>query len=245
MQTIDIGKFLRFRGEADNNLNLKGNLNPHKIFREWNFKELALDETNQYTKYVDGTSAVALAAGGITLTTAATDAKACSYAFGGLFVKPAKNPVVEIKFQIDVITNVAINVLLTDAASEASTGVLPFLISGTTITDHIVNAAGFCFDTNQDTDRWYVVNCNANTSAGTLLSAADAPFVAATNITLRIVIDSVGNAHYYYNGKKIAGGYKALAVATTSALVPYIGIRNNNTSAHIATVRYVRLWEDV
>ncbi len=241
MQTVDISKFLRFRGEADYNLNLKGNLNPHRIFREWNFKELALDETNQYTTFIDGTSAVALADGGITLTTAATNAKCCSYAFGGLFVRATKNPVVEFKFQIDDIANVAINAVLNDATTE-TTGVLPFLITGTTITDAVTNGVGFCFDTNQGTARFYVVNCNANTNAGTLLSAAQAPFAAATNITVRVELDTTGKAHYYFNGKKV--GVKALAVATTGLFAPYIGIRNHTPSVHIAKVRYVRLWED-
>jgi len=241
MQTIDISKHLRFRGEADYNLNFKGNLNPHRIFREWNFKELALDETNQYTTYIDGTSAVALADGGITLTTAATTDKCCSYAFGGLFVRATKNPTVEFKFQIDDIANVAINAVLNDATTEAS-GVLPFLIDGTTITDAVTNGVGFAFDTKQSTDRFYIVNCNANTNAGTLLTAVQAPFAAATNITVRVALDTAGNALYHYNGKAV--GYKALAVATTGLFAPYIGIRNNNASAHVLKLRYVRLWED-
>ncbi len=240
-QEAEVGKFLRFRGESDYNLNLKGNLNPYRIMREWNFKELALDETNQYTKYVDGTSAVALADGGITLTTAATDAKTCSYAFGGLFVRATKNPTVEFKFQIDDIANVAINAVLNDGLSE-STGVLPFLIDGITITDAVTDGVGFAFDTKQTTARWYIVNCKTNTNAGTLLSAAQAPFAAATNITLRFELDTSGNAHYYLNGKKV--GYKALAVATTGLFAPYMGIRNNNASAHVLKLRYVRLWED-
>ncbi len=237
----NIGKFLRFRGEADYNLNLKGNLNPHRIFREWNFKELALDETNQYTKYVDGTSAVALANGGITLTTLATTAKTCSYAFGSVKVMCAKNPVVEFKFQLDVIANVTINALLTDEVTEAS-NTLPFAISGTTITATATNAAGFCFDTSQDTDRFYIVNVKAAIQGGTLLSAVQAPFAAATDITVRVELDTSGNALYYFNGKKV--GYKASATTSTTALVPYFGIKNLNASAHIATVRYIRLWED-
>jgi hypothetical protein len=241
MQTIDIGKFLKFRGEADFNLNLKGNLNPHRIFREWNFKELALNETNDYTKYVDTSSAVALADGGITLTTAATTSKTCSYAFGGIHVMCAKSPVVEFKFQIDVITNVTINALLSDAVSEAS-NTLPFAISGTTITATSTNGAGFCFDTDQTTDRFYIVNVKAATQGGTLLSAVQAPFALATNITVRVELDTSGNALYYFNGKKV--GYKASATTSTTPLVPYFAIKNLNASAHVATLRYVRLWED-
>jgi len=223
-------------------LTFKGDNNPHRIFREWNFKELALDETNQYTKYVDGTSAVALADGGITLTTAATNAKTCSYAFGGVHVRCAKNPTVEVKFQLDDIANVAINAVLNDEVDENS-GLLPFTISGTTITDNATDSAGFCFDTEQTTDRFYIINTKGGTDAGTLLAALRAPFAAATDIRVRVRLDSSGNAWYYFNGVFV--GYKASAVTTTISLVPYFGIRNNNASAHIATVRYVRLWEDV
>ena len=223
-------------------LTFKGDNNPHRIFREWNFKELALDETNQYTKYVDGTSAVALADGGITLTTAATNAKTCSYAFGGIHVRTAKNPAVEFKFQIDDIANVAINAVLNDEVDENS-GLLPFTISGTTITDNATDGAGLVFDTEQTTDRYYIVNTNNGTQAGTLLSALRAPFAAATDIRVRVKVDSSGNAWYYFNG--IFVGYKASALRTTIAYVPYFGIRNNNASAHVATLRYVRLWEDV
>jgi len=241
-QIADIGKFIRFKGGADYDLNMKGNLNPHKLFREWNFKELALDETNQYTKFVDTTSAVALANGGITLTTAATDTKTCSYGFGGLYVRCAKKPVLEFKFQIDDIANVAIDAVLTDAKEEA-TGLLPFLIDGTTITDTATDAVGFCFDTAQTTDRYYIVNTKNGTQAGTLLTAVQAPWAAATDIRVRVALDTSGNAHFYYNGVNV--GYKPNAVTSTVSLVPYFGIRNRNASAHIATLRYVRLWEDV
>lgn len=223
-------------------LTFKGDNNPHRIFREWNFKELALDETNQYTKFIDSTSAVALANGGITLTTAATNTKTCSYSFGGLYVRCAKKPTVEFKFQIDDIANVAINAVLSDAVSEAS-GLLPFTISGTTITDTATDAVGFCFDTEQTTDRYYIINTNNGTDAGTLLAALYAPFSAATDIRLRVRLDASGNAWYYFNGVFV--GYKASAVRTTVSYVPYFGIRNNNASAHVATLRYVRLWEDV
>jgi hypothetical protein len=240
-QQIKVFRNLVFAGDANHDRNVEGNINPDRIMREWNFKELALDETNQYTKYVDTSSAVALANGGITLTTAATDTKTCSYGFGGLNVMAAKKPYVEFKFQIDLKTNVAINVVLNDAVSEG-TGALPFTISGTTITATATNGVGFCFDTNQTTARFYAVQVNATSQTGLLLSATQAPFAAATDITLGIELDTAGNATYFINGKAV--WYKALAVTAATPLVPYFGIRNNSAAAHVATVRLVRLWED-
>ncbi len=97
-------------------------------------------------------------------------------------------------------------------------------------------------DRTQDTDRFYVVNVKAATQGGTLLSAVKAPFSAATNIRVRVEFDTSGNTHYYFNGKDV--GYKASATTAATALVPYFGIKNLNASAHVATVRRVRLWED-
>jgi len=235
------GLGLEFSGPANHKRNIEGNWNPARIMREWNFKELALDETNQYTKYIDTTSAVALANGGITLTTAATDTKTCSYALGGIHILAAKRPYVEFKFQLDVITNVAINAVLNDEVDENS-GLLPFTISGTTITDNATNGAGFCFDTNQGTVRWYAVRTTAGAQTGSLLTAAQAPFAAATDITLGLELDTAANARWYFNGKAV--WYKAVATTAATPLVPYFGIRNNSATAHVATLRYVRLWED-
>ena len=241
MQSLQIDRQLTFSGDGNNGANIVGNPSNSKILTEWNFKELALNETNNYTVFIDTTSAVALANGGITLTTAATDTKTCSYAFGGIHALCANNPVVEVKLKLDVITTVAINVGFTDATTEA-TALLPFLISGTTITDTASNGAMFCFDTEQTTDRFYIVNTKAGVQGGTLLSAVQAPFSAATNITLRVALDTSGNATYYYNGAVV--GRKVNATTAATPLVPYVGIRNNTATAHVATVRYVRVWED-
>lgn len=147
----------------------------------------------------------------------------------------------EAKFSIDVVTTVAINVGFNDATAEG-TGVLPFLITGTTVADTATDGAMFCFDTNQTTDYWYIVNTKNGTQGGTLLAAAYTP-AAGTAVTLRVAIDSSGNARYYYNG--ISVGYKASAVTSTIPLIPYVGIRNNTATAHVLTLRYVRAWQDV
>jgi hypothetical protein len=239
-QQVRVARKLDFVSDGNNARNVGGNFNPEKIMVQYNFTELALDETNKYTKFVDTTSAVALASGGVTLTTAATDTKTCSLSCGGIWWYPAKNPVMEAKFSIDVVTTVAINVGFTDAAAEG-TGALPFTISGTTVADTATDGAMFCFDTNQTTDYWYIVNTKNGTQGGTLLASTYTP-AANTAVTLRVAIDSSGNAQYYYNGELV--GYKADAVTSTVPLIPYVGIRNNSAAAHVLTLRYVRCWCD-
>lgn len=239
-QQVKISRSLDFIGDANEFRNVKGDFNPERIMVEYNFTELALDTTNKYTVYLDTTSTVASGSGGALLTTATTDTKTCSLSCGGIWWYPAKNIVMEAKFSIDVVTTVAINVGFNDATAEG-TGALPFLITGTTVADTATDGAMFCFDTNQTTDYWYIVNTKNGTQGGTILASTYAP-AAATAVTLRVAIDSSGNARYYYNG--IAVGYKALAVTSTTPLIPYIGIRNNTATAHVLTARYVRVWCD-
>lgn len=242
MSQLKVFRELGFYGDGNNGQNIKGNPNPEKIFQEYNFTELALNNTNKYTPFLDTTSTVALGSGGVLITTAATDAKVGSQTQGGIWWYPAKNPVVEMRFKVDVVTNVAIYCGFSDAVSEL-TGLLPHGIVDATQTATATDSAGFLFDTRQTLDYFNIVNSLAAGSAKafTQLDSTRVP-VAATNLTLRVAIDSSGNARYYWNGTEV--GYKATAVTTTTPLIPYFGIRNNTATAHVATLRYVRLWCD-
>ena len=206
---------------------------------EYNFTELALDNTNKYTPYLDTTSTVALGANGLVLTTAATDTKTATQSQGGVYWYPnTMVPAVEFKFKIDVITNAAIFAGLSDAVSEA-TSLLPFGLVTATLTDTATDGAGFLFDTRQTLDYFNIVNTKAGTEAFTQLASTYVP-VADTWLTLRVEIDTSGNALYYWNGSPV--GYKANAVTAGTPLVPFFGIRNNSATAHIATLRCVRAW---
>jgi hypothetical protein len=242
-QRVRVERSLDYIGEAKHSSNITGNPATKKIVSVWNFSdELALDGTNKYTMYLDTTSTVAAGKGGALLTTAATDEKTASISCGGLFWYVAKNPVCEFTFSLDVVTTVAINAGFNDAVSEGS-GVLPMRISTATLTDTATDAAMFVFDTAQTLDYWNVTNTNNGTQAFTQLASTYVP-VAATLATVRIGLDTSGNATYWYNGKEV--GYKALAVATTGTIgfIPYFGIRNNSAAAHVATLRRVRAWCD-
>jgi len=239
-QQVKVSRELEFLGDANQEGNIKGNFAPKRKSITYDFMELALDDTNKYTPYLDTTSSIALADGGITLTTAATDTKTCSQSQGGIWWYPARNPMVEMTFQIDVITTVAIYAGFTDAVSEASS-YLPFSLTTATLADKCTDGVGFLFDTNQTLAYFNIVNTLDGTEAFTQLSSSHVP-VAATDITVRVAIDTAGNARYYWNGTEC--GYKALATTTTVPLVPYFGIRNNSDAAHVATLKRVRLWCD-
>ena len=241
-EQVRIGRFLEFVGDANQEPNIKGNPDGVRLHVRYDFTELALDNTNKYTPYIDTTSAVALASGGITLTTAATDTKTCTQTQGGIWWYPAKNCEVEFKFRIDVITNVAIYAGFSDAVSEAS-GLLPHGIVTATQTATASDSAGFLFDTRQTSSYFNIVNSKAAGAAKafTQLASTYVP-VAATDLVLRVAIDTDGNARYYWNGVQV--GYKATAVTTTTPLIPFFGIRNNTASAHVATLRRVDVWQD-
>jgi hypothetical protein len=241
-QQIPVERNIIFRGKASHGTNVTGMLNPSKIFREYNFTELAEDTTNWYTEYLDTTSTIALGSGGLILTTAATDTKTCTHSEGGIWWYPSTNIAVEHRFKIDVITNVAIFAGFSDAVSEAS-GLLPHAISAATQTATATNSAGLLFDTLQTAAYFNVVTSKTagSTKTFTQLASTYVP-VAATNLTLRTEIDSSGNAAFFWNGEQV--GYQALAVTTTTPLIPFFGIRNNSGTAHVATLRYVRVWGD-
>ncbi len=243
-QIVKVDKEIQFNDPANHSSNITGNPATEKIVSVWNFSdELALDGTNKYTMYLDGTSTVASGKGGALLTTAATDTKTASISMGGLFWYIAKNPVCEFTFSLDVVTTVAINAGWNDAVSEGS-HLLPLLITTATLTDTATDAAMFVYDTNQTLAYWNVANTNNGTEAFTQLASTYVP-VASTLATVRVALDTLGNAKYWYNNKEV--GYKALAVATTGTIgfVPYFGIKNASGAAHVATLRRVRAWCDV
>jgi len=239
-QQVKVSRSIDFVGDANQESNVKGYFAPEKIMAEYNFTELALDNTNLFTPFLDTTGTIALGSGGAVLTTAATDDLVCSQSQGGIWWYPAKNPVVEMTFKIDAIANVAIYAGFSDAVSEATT-LLPFGLAVATLTDTCTDGAGFLFDTRQTLSYFNIVNTNNTTQAFTQLSSAYVP-VADTNLTLRTAIDTAGNAKFYWNGVEV--GSKALAVRTTIPLIPFFGIRNNTASAHVATLRRVRVWQD-
>lgn len=235
---VRVNNSLDFVGGAANAPNMTGAMSGDKIYMEYNFTEKVMDATNRYTAYIDTDSAVALGAAGLTLTTLATDTRTCSMACGTTGFYAGRSPIVEMKFKVNVITTIAINAGFSDATSEGTT-VLPFLITGTTITDTATDAAAFVFDTNQTADTFVLAQTKNGIQTGNWI--ANVP-VVDTYQTVRVAIDSAGGARYYFNG--IEMGYIPLAVTTTVGLVPYFGIKNLSAAVHIATLRYVRVWQD-
>jgi hypothetical protein len=239
-QQITIERDLQFKGVANQTNNVIGNFNMDKRLTEWNFMEKALDTTNQYTQNLDTTSTIANGSAGCVFTTAATDNKVATMSFGGVLVLCASNPIVEMRFQVNDITNLAIFAGLSDANTEAA-ATMPFSLALATLTDNCNNGVGFLYDTDQ-THYWNIVNTKAGTQAFTQLGPNFAP-VNATDVVLRTALDTTGKAYFFYNGIQV--GIKANAVTAATALIPFFGIKNMSGSSHVAILKYVRLWRDM
>jgi len=243
-QEVKVDRRIKFGSNANFIDNIYGNPSHRKIVFEDNFVGKLLDETNDYTTYKDGTNTVALSrntayGSGVSLTTSTTDTHTVSLA-GNVAWYPSKNPILEMRFRIDVITTVAIFMGFNDETAEATT-LLPFGLVTATLTDTATDAAGFLFDTRQSLSYFNIVNTKNGTDAFTQLASTKVP-VAATSLTLRVAIDTSGNATYYWNGEAV--GYKASAVTTTVGLCPYIGIRNNSGAAHVLVLERLKCWQD-
>ncbi len=240
-QEVKVDRKLIIRGDAAQEPNVQGDLDLERRYRAYDFMELDIDVTNIYTINEDTTSTVDIGAGGCVLTTAGTDNKVASIACGGIFAYCAKNVMVEFTFQLNAVTNVAINAGFSDATSEGA-GKLPMAIAGSTLTDNCTDGAMFVFDTDQTLDYWNIANTKNGTQGFTQLASTYVP-VNATDVTLRVSLDSTGKAYYYYNGVQV--GVKAAAVTAATPLVPFFGIKNMSGSAHVATLKSVRLWSDM
>ncbi len=243
-QEVNVDRRIKFGSNANFIDNIYGNPSHKKIVFEDNFVGKLLDETNDYTTYKDTSCTVALSrntayGSGVSITTTTDNTYVASLA-GNLAWYPSKNPVMEMRFRIDVVTNVSIFVGFTDTAIEATT-LLPCKIITAAMTATADDQVGFLFDTRQSLAYFNIVNAINTSGSFTQLASTKVP-VAATSLTLRVAIDTLGNATYYWNGEAV--GYKALAVTVTDGLCPYIGIRNNSGAAHVLVLERLKCWQD-
>jgi hypothetical protein len=100
------------------------------------------------------------------------------------------------------------------------------------------------FDTDETTDYFWIVNTKNNTEGGNILPVTAPGYVpvADTYVTLRVAIDTSGNANYFINGNCVGSKKNALTAAT--ALCPYVSAINRAGAALVVTVDYIACWQD-
>lgn len=109
--------------------------------------------------------------------------------------------------------------------------------SANTLTSNATDAVGFMFDTRMSSDTFWLTGVKADVDAAAQNS--DAVPVPATNVTLRVDVDSTGAASFFVNGLMV-GSVMANAVAPSAALTPVLALGKTSVAASMtADVDYL------
>ena len=152
-----------------------------------------------------------------------------------------KNCTMEARIHVDDITAVGINVGWIDA-DRSTDNEIGFEITGVVLVNARANeGAVFVFDTDGDTDVWYVAATDSGTE-GTPVAARGALVpVNSTYANLRVKIDSSGNATFYRNGVSV--GYLPGAITGSGLLTPYVALIARG-GARTLTIDRIDCWQD-
>ena len=134
--------------------------------------------------------------------------------------------VMEARVSTSAVTGCTINVGLSDKLAESAENLLHLANSGTVADGGltVTNVALFLFDFDATANTvWQVSSENAGTiGASAAETSTGVTTTADKYYTLRIEVDEDGDARFYVNG--VLTNTVATAVATTSLLIPFIGM---------------------
>ena len=132
----------------------------------------------------------------------------------------------EFRVALDLITSVALFIGLTDQRAALE---IPFtLAAGDALTSTATDAVGVLFDTDADSDNWWLVGVKADVDA-TKQDSGVAP-AAGTFETWRIELDADGTARFYRNGSLI-GTAMSNALTPSVALTPVVAAFSRSASS--------------
>lgn len=242
-QQVIVDRDLMFRGVANITPNVKGDMLPERMTHvDW-FDGYALDVTSDYVQTLGGTNDLgALTAGGehgFKGTCGDTDNQVAFLATGLIF-DISQSPAIEAKIKIVDVSGTVVYFGFSDATSE-TTPAATIDADGGTLTAAATDAVGFVIDADLGSSSVYAASANT----GAAVQSADTGVDWADNQskTLRVVLDTSGNARLYIDGVEKA--YIALAVAD----VPLCAILNYGQRAGVANtvvhMRYLARWQDV
>lgn len=157
---------------------------------------------------------------------------------GALNFKAANGPIVmEANLQVSAITNLAIFVGFTDQVAALE---MPWTLSVVTFTSNQSDGAGFLFDTAATAVTIRAVGVKGDTDATSINSGL--AYVAATNINLKVTIDTAGTATFMINGVTV--GTMVNAVTTTVAMTPVIAAFSRAAGSINVDVDFIRCDQD-
>lgn len=182
-----------------------------------------------------------------------TDDDMCELAHGQLMWLPQNDPLMEVRLQFDVVTNVAFNVGFNDDALEDS-NTLPMELSTTTFTSNAATWVGILFDvdaTNDDFHAMWVDDDNDSTSAIADLRYSGVAPLAATYGLYRVELfrttatgAAIAQMHIVPDDADATGGRMhskryTSTVDGDAALTPHVGFENRSGTAHQCDIDYI------
>ena len=160
----------------------------------------------------------------------------------------------EVRFQVDVITDLALSFGFNDDALEDS-NTLPVELSTTTFTTNSSTWVGVLFDvdaTNDDFHAFWVDDDSDSTTAIATLRFTTPALVAARWFTVRIVLTDQGSGNQVRAELSIideeTGSMSQKTFASTvdrdALLTPHVALENRATAAHVLDIDYIHVWSN-
>lgn len=160
--------------------------------------------------------------------------------FGTPILLSAGTTILEARVKISFITNVAFFFGFTDQIAALEMPIYS-AASADTITTDASDGVGFMFDTSMATDNIWLVGVNNNVDE-TSQNTGIAP-VLDTYLTLRITLNSSGDATFYINGSAV-GSVMTTACRTSVSLYPTFAAMARSTGSRTFTADYLYMRQD-
>lgn len=159
----------------------------------------------------------------------------------------------EVLFQMDVATTVAINIGFNDDSLDAS-NTLPAELATATWTTNAATFVGVVLDADATNVDWHCMWVDADSDTSTALAdlrMKGATLTAAKWVAARVEIQDRGSGNgvratfsIIQDGKSFEKVFDT-TVNRATALVPYIGFENRDAIAHAMSIRYIRLAQSI
>ena len=240
-QQVRVLRDLEFKGVASHTGNVKGNMSPERM----TLADYFCDDTTSalWTETLDGTNDdIAPTAGGypgLTLLSGDTDNQV-SFLGSALIFDISNNPVIETKVRLTDISQTSFFFGFSDANTETTPASTIDYADGT-LAAAATDACGFVSDADKSSSQWYAASIATGgsvTGTATGITPTD-----ATYVTLRVALDSSGNATFYING--VPEHYEATAVTDVPLCAIFnFGTRDNGGGDNVY-VKYFRAWQDI
>jgi len=249
MQQARISREIEFVGDANQEANVKGNLLPKRMcsvdYFETPIITVGTVTSSPYTVTAAGTSAsVAASAGGVigvTFTTGTDDNAIAYLAATPLVFDISQNPAIETKINITDVTGSVVFFGFSDALTETTPAATIDYADGT-LAAAATDAVGFVIDADKASSAVY---CASIATGGSVTATAAAPSTVWTDgqsKTLRVELDSSGNAKFYIDGALV--NYTATAVTDVPLCAMY-NVGNRDGSSDTVYARYLAKFQDI